>query len=184
MLDKLYSPEDIDLLREEFHALRTEFNLSQAWVAAVLKLSQGNISQFETQPYQQPRRATVEKIRKLVEIWRLEKPNIVMLRQSDSSSTQYKCPKCGREVVSPDDGAKYCLSCGFAFRIKCRCGHENEGGAKFCSACGKPMLSNEELDAFDFASATTSDVKRWLAGMFSRWLEETGLPDRIGPKKG
>jgi hypothetical protein len=140
-MDKEFVEMPLDTLsdlRSTFRTSRQRVGLSQAEVAVSLRVTQASISNFELGTNQQPRKATIERIRALVHEWQ-SRSNVVEFPPSAAKKVVFCCPACHAEVPGPEEGASYCLKCAEPLPIECSCGFRNQGGAVVCGHCFKSL---------------------------------------------
>lgn len=172
----------LDELRDDFKRLRNDVGASQSDVARVLGLTQAAVSQFENGTSQQPRRGTLQKIQRLVEVWRVDvasdTDNIVELPKEIRAGA-YKCPFCLLHVAGPDDDHHFCSKCGQRFPTACdSCGHDNPGGSVFCNRCAFPLHEDVSRLPKDERGDEATQIRNAFLADFVRWFNDSGASKR------
>lgn len=128
---------DVDVLREDFRALRRRRRLSQAEVACLLEVSQATISAFEQGKHHRIRPKTLRGLTDIVVLWKhkggieAQKSNSNLVgRNAENTGMADRCPRCGVLTSSVHAPVPFCPSCGR------RVLHAED---EYCRRCGTPL---------------------------------------------
>ena len=156
---------DVDILREDFRALRRRRRMSQAEVAGLLEVSQATISAFEQGKHHRIRPETLRGLTEIVALWKhkggieAQKSNSNLLqRHATNSGTADHCPQCGVLTSSLHASVPFCPSCGRRVLYS-----EDE----YCSRCGAPLNSLH----VPVANKGDADVRLGILKNVLGWIE-------------